>query len=95
MLKIILWLESQYKRIMMSDFYLLQSVRAISGVDQEISAEDFTDMVFEKIDINGDGTCLSVCLVYIYMCNKDDMNKVFVCIRCALYGGVYGRDPGG
>ncbi|XP_065099560.1 guanylyl cyclase-activating protein 1 [Paramisgurnus dabryanus] len=34
---------------------IFKSVRAISGVDHEISAEDFTDMVFEKIDINGDG----------------------------------------
>ena len=40
-------------------YYLLilnQSVRAINGhQEQELSAEDFTNMVFDRIDINGDG----------------------------------------
>lgn len=32
-----------------------QSIRAINGVPHEMSAEDFANMVFDKIDINGDG----------------------------------------
>uniref|UniRef100_A0A8C9XLH4 Guanylyl cyclase-activating protein 1 n=1 Tax=Sander lucioperca TaxID=283035 RepID=A0A8C9XLH4_SANLU len=31
------------------------SIRAINGVPCEMSAEDFANMVFDKIDINGDG----------------------------------------
>ncbi|XP_028430866.1 guanylyl cyclase-activating protein 1 [Perca flavescens] len=34
---------------------IIKSIRAISGVPCEISAEDFANMVFDKIDINGDG----------------------------------------
>lgn len=33
----------------------VQSIRAINGIAYEMSAEDFTNMVFDKIDINGDG----------------------------------------
>ncbi|KAK7916697.1 hypothetical protein WMY93_012458 [Mugilogobius chulae] len=34
---------------------IIKSIRAISGVSHEMSAEDFANMVFDKIDINGDG----------------------------------------
>ncbi|XP_067093022.1 guanylyl cyclase-activating protein 1 [Osmerus mordax] len=35
---------------------IIKSVRAIHGdQEQDLSAEDFTNMVFDKIDINGDG----------------------------------------
>ncbi|XP_026054450.1 guanylyl cyclase-activating protein 1-like [Carassius auratus] len=34
---------------------IFKAVRAISGAEQEISAEEFTDMVFDRIDLNGDG----------------------------------------
>ncbi|KAG7477641.1 hypothetical protein MATL_G00071860 [Megalops atlanticus] len=34
---------------------IIKSIRAINGTKQEMSAEDFTNMVFDKIDINGDG----------------------------------------
>ncbi|XP_036386629.1 guanylyl cyclase-activating protein 1 [Megalops cyprinoides] len=34
---------------------IIKSIRAINGSKQEMSAEDFTNMVFNKIDINGDG----------------------------------------
>ncbi|XP_020497760.1 guanylyl cyclase-activating protein 1 [Labrus bergylta] len=34
---------------------IIKSIRAISGIPNEMSAEDFTNMVFDKIDINGDG----------------------------------------
>lgn len=30
-------------------------MRAINGTHQDQSAEDFTNRVFDKIDINGDG----------------------------------------
>ncbi|XP_012682832.1 guanylyl cyclase-activating protein 1 [Clupea harengus] len=34
---------------------IIRSIHAISGTDYEMSDEDFTNMVFDKIDINGDG----------------------------------------
>ncbi|KAG1946229.1 guanylyl cyclase-activating protein 1-like [Pimephales promelas] len=34
---------------------IFKAVHAINGEDQEISAEDLADMVFNKIDVNGDG----------------------------------------
>ncbi|XP_019942124.1 guanylyl cyclase-activating protein 1 [Paralichthys olivaceus] len=34
---------------------IIKSIRAINGVPHEMSAEDFANMVFDKIDINGDG----------------------------------------
>ncbi|KAG9353074.1 hypothetical protein JZ751_017650 [Albula glossodonta] len=34
---------------------IIKSIRAINGATHEMSAEDFTNMVFDKIDINGDG----------------------------------------
>ncbi|XP_062402106.1 guanylyl cyclase-activating protein 1 [Sardina pilchardus] len=34
---------------------IIKSIRAISGTEDEMSAEDFTNMVFDKIDVNGDG----------------------------------------
>ncbi|XP_032368927.1 guanylyl cyclase-activating protein 1 [Etheostoma spectabile] len=34
---------------------IIKSIRAINGVPYKISAEDFANMVFDKIDINGDG----------------------------------------
>ncbi|XP_056304090.1 guanylyl cyclase-activating protein 1 [Danio aesculapii] len=34
---------------------IVKAIRAISGVEQEVSAEEFTNMVFDKIDLNGDG----------------------------------------
>lgn len=40
--------------------FLLQAIRAINGTEQEVSAEEFTDMVFDKIDLNGDGIYLSI-----------------------------------
>lgn len=36
----------------------VQSIRAINGTACEMSAEDFANMVFDKIDINGDGEFL-------------------------------------
>ena len=33
----------------------VQSIRAINAMPCEMSAEDFANMVFDKIDINGDG----------------------------------------
>uniref|UniRef100_A0A671R0B8 Guanylyl cyclase-activating protein 1 n=1 Tax=Sinocyclocheilus anshuiensis TaxID=1608454 RepID=A0A671R0B8_9TELE len=37
------------------DVFWLQAIEAINGVEQEFSAEELTDMVFNKIDVNGDG----------------------------------------
>ncbi|KTF75548.1 hypothetical protein cypCar_00045425 [Cyprinus carpio] len=34
---------------------IFKAIEAINGVDQEFSAEELTDMVFNKIDVNGDG----------------------------------------
>lgn len=34
---------------------VFQSIRAINGIPSEMSAEEFANMVFDKIDINGDG----------------------------------------
>ncbi|XP_002666176.1 guanylyl cyclase-activating protein 1 [Danio rerio] len=34
---------------------IVKAIRAINGVEQEVSAEEFTNMVFEKIDLNADG----------------------------------------
>ncbi|XP_051549765.1 guanylyl cyclase-activating protein 1-like [Myxocyprinus asiaticus] len=34
---------------------IFKSIHAINGIEQEISAEEFTNMVFDKIDLNGDG----------------------------------------
>ncbi|XP_056156564.1 guanylyl cyclase-activating protein 1 [Lampris incognitus] len=34
---------------------IIKSIRAITGADHDMSAEDFTNMVFDKIDVNGDG----------------------------------------
>lgn len=37
-------------------FFFLQAIRAINGNENdETSAEDFTNRVFDRIDINGDG----------------------------------------
>lgn len=37
----------------------LQAIRAINGCEnQEMTAEDFTNRVFDRIDINGDGECV-------------------------------------
>lgn len=39
--------------------FLIQAIRAINGNEnQELTAEDFTNRVFDRIDINGDGGCL-------------------------------------
>lgn len=46
--------------------FLLQAVQAINGLEQEISAEDLADMVFNKIDVNGDGN-LFIHLCYLNM----------------------------
>ncbi|CAL8336936.1 unnamed protein product [Lota lota] len=34
---------------------MIRSIRAINGAHNDMSAEDFVNMVFDKIDINGDG----------------------------------------
>ncbi|KAM3935437.1 guanylyl cyclase-activating protein 1 [Leptodactylus fuscus] len=34
---------------------IIKAIRAINRCNDEMSAEEFTDMVFDKIDINGDG----------------------------------------
>ncbi|KFP47423.1 Guanylyl cyclase-activating protein 1, partial [Cathartes aura] len=34
---------------------IIKAIRAINGGDHETSAEEFTDRVFNKIDVNGDG----------------------------------------
>ncbi|KAK5872401.1 hypothetical protein PBY51_013109 [Eleginops maclovinus] len=34
---------------------IIKSIRAINGIPSEISSEDFANMVFEKIDVDGDG----------------------------------------
>ncbi|XP_073792440.1 guanylate cyclase activator 1Ab.1 isoform X2 [Danio rerio] len=34
---------------------IFKAVQAINGAEPEISAEDLADMVFNKIDVNGDG----------------------------------------
>ncbi|XP_042359823.1 guanylyl cyclase-activating protein 1 [Plectropomus leopardus] len=34
---------------------IIKSIRAINGIPCETSAEEFANMVFDKIDINGDG----------------------------------------
>lgn len=39
---------------------VFQSIRAINGLPCDISAEDFANMVFDKIDINGDGELRTV-----------------------------------
>lgn len=39
----------------------LQAIRAINGNEnQDVTAEDFTNRVFDRIDINGDGECVCV-----------------------------------
>ncbi|KAJ3603058.1 hypothetical protein NHX12_030802 [Muraenolepis orangiensis] len=35
--------------------FIIKSIRAINGAHNDMSAEEFTNMVFDKIDINGDG----------------------------------------
>lgn len=36
--------------------FVLKAIRAINGnEDQELSAEEFTNRVFDRIDVNGDG----------------------------------------
>lgn len=37
----------------------LQAIRAINRCNETMTAEEFTNMVFDKIDINGDGEELS------------------------------------
>lgn len=38
---------------------LLQAIRAINGNEnQDATAEEFTNRVFDRIDINGDGECV-------------------------------------
>lgn len=39
---------------------VFQSIRAINGLPCDTSAEDFANMVFDKIDINGDGELQTV-----------------------------------
>uniref|UniRef100_K7G9T2 Guanylyl cyclase-activating protein 1-like n=2 Tax=Pelodiscus sinensis TaxID=13735 RepID=K7G9T2_PELSI len=34
---------------------IIKAIRAINGCDHETSAEEFTNRVFNKIDVNGDG----------------------------------------
>ncbi|NWU23349.1 GUC1A protein, partial [Dyaphorophyia castanea] len=34
---------------------IIKAIRAINGGDHETSAEEFTDRVFDRIDVNGDG----------------------------------------
>ncbi|TNN85622.1 Guanylyl cyclase-activating protein 1 [Liparis tanakae] len=34
---------------------IIKSIRAINGIPSEISSQDFANMVFDKIDTNGDG----------------------------------------
>ncbi|KAJ8258786.1 hypothetical protein COCON_G00177980 [Conger conger] len=34
---------------------IIKSIRAINGTDLDMTDEDFTNMVFDRIDINGDG----------------------------------------
>ncbi|XP_025050899.1 guanylyl cyclase-activating protein 2-like isoform X1 [Alligator sinensis] len=34
---------------------IIKAIRAINGCDHETSAEEFTNRVFDKIDVNGDG----------------------------------------
>ncbi|KAM6947926.1 LOW QUALITY PROTEIN: guanylyl cyclase-activating protein 1 [Lycodopsis pacificus] len=34
---------------------IIKSIRAINGIPSKVSSEDFANMVFDKIDINGDG----------------------------------------
>ncbi|KAL0149793.1 hypothetical protein M9458_054841 [Cirrhinus mrigala] len=34
---------------------IFKAIEAINGVEQEFTAEELTDMVFSKIDVNGDG----------------------------------------
>ncbi|KFW09130.1 Guanylyl cyclase-activating protein 1, partial [Eurypyga helias] len=34
---------------------IIKAIRAINGGDHETSAEEFTNRVFNKIDVNGDG----------------------------------------
>ncbi len=41
--------------------FLLQAIEAINGVEQEFTAEELTDMVFSKIDVNGDGNLIHPC----------------------------------
>ncbi len=38
--------------------FLLQAIEAINGVEQEFTAEELADMVFSKIDVNGDGNLI-------------------------------------
>uniref|UniRef100_A0A8C1MIB3 Guanylyl cyclase-activating protein 1 n=1 Tax=Cyprinus carpio TaxID=7962 RepID=A0A8C1MIB3_CYPCA len=59
--------------------FIFKSIRAISGAEQEISAEEFTDMVFDKIDLNGDGN-LSIYLEMNYSSEFTGMSDVNVCV---------------
>ncbi|XP_031703562.1 guanylyl cyclase-activating protein 1-like [Anarrhichthys ocellatus] len=34
---------------------IIKSIRAINGIPSKVSSEDFANMVFDEIDINGDG----------------------------------------
>uniref|UniRef100_A0A8C3TBY3 EF-hand domain-containing protein n=1 Tax=Chelydra serpentina TaxID=8475 RepID=A0A8C3TBY3_CHESE len=50
---------------------IIKAIRAINGCDYETSAEEFTNRVFNKIDVNGDGEIPVSALTYeIQTCQK-------------------------
>lgn len=52
------WNLYHTKACRLTRFSLLQAIRAINGNEnQEVDAEEFTNRVFNKIDVNGDGEC--------------------------------------
>lgn len=52
------WNLYHTKACRLTRFSLLQAIRAINGNEnQEVDAEEFTNRVFDKIDVNGDGEC--------------------------------------
>lgn len=52
--------------------FFFQAIRAINGGDHETSAEEFTNRVFNKIDVNGDGeNAMSVILLSLSAKERD------------------------
>lgn len=73
----------------------VQSIRAINGMSYDVSAEDFANMVFDKIDTNGDGKTQELKVEYLHsvtICSERFEFNVSVCLFCrwAVLWGVHG-----
>lgn len=74
--------------------FLLQAVRAINGCDHDSTPEEFTNRVFDKIDVNGDGKKPNSYTQIIYWlcrnlreecCNNIELQPFFLEI-CGVHG---------